>query len=216
MVKVCEIHEAIKADIVHMHNSLCNHLNAHTKQVEDVLNTTSAILTGNDKLKEATESANTGIKEIISKVSKVTATADKIISEMKTYRDALLVQPAQTNKMGVDLKILSNMERKAKQILVDMHGLDGDTLLNKSLTKIIDKANKALTLIEDSAKPMEVKVVAALKTCGKALLLTLNSRNAADWIREMDIKMKFTDTFSKSSHVRQRTYNLILPGIPIT
>src|SRR5712671_3223490 len=164
-VKVREICEAVKADIVHMHNSLCNHLKAHTKQVEDILNTTSAILTGNDKLKEATESANTGIKEIISKVSKVTATVDKIVSEMKTYRDALLVKPAQTNKMGVDPKILSDMECKAKQIIVDMHGSDGDTLLNKSLTEIIDKANEALTLIEDSAKPMEVKVVAALKTC---------------------------------------------------
>lgn len=214
--KVREICDAIKADIVHLHNSLYNHLKTHTVQLEDVLNTTSAILTGNDKLKEAAETAKTDINEVISKVSKVTVTADKIVSDSKTYRDALLAKPNQTNRMGVDPKILSDLERKAKQILVGVHGSDGDALLSKSLTEIIGKANDALTPIEDSAKPKEVKVVAALKTRGKTLLLTMNSRSAADWVRETDIEMKFTDAFSISSHVRQRTYNLILPGIPTT
>jgi len=214
--KVREIRDAIKADIVHLHNSLYNHLKTHTAQLEDVLNTTSAILTGNDKLKEAAETAKTDINEVISKVSKVTVTTDKIVSDLKTYRDALLAKPNQTNRMGVDPKILSDLERKAKQILVGVHGSDGDALLSKSLTEIIGKANDALTPIEDSAKPKEVKVVAALKTRGKTLLLTMNSRSAADWVRETDIEMKFTDAFSISSHVRQRTYNLILPGIPTT
>src|SRR5712675_3174412 len=124
------------------------------------------------------------------------------------YRDTLLAKPNQTNRMGVDPKILSDLERKAKQILVGVHGSDGDALLSKSLTEIIGKANDALTPIEDSAKPKEVKVVAALKTRGKTLLLTMNSRSTADWVREMDIEMKFTDAFSISLHVRQRTYNL--------
>jgi len=57
-VKVCEICEASKPIIVYMHNSLLNHLKLHTKQLEDILNTTSAILTGNDKLKEVAETAN--------------------------------------------------------------------------------------------------------------------------------------------------------------
>jgi len=215
-VKVCEICEAVQTDIVYMHNSLLNHLKLHTKQLEDILNTTSAILTGNDKLKEVAETANTDIKEVISKVSKVTVTVDKIVSDSKMYHDALLVKPTQTNKTGVDPKILSDLERKAKQILVGLYSPDGNTLLNKSLTEIIDKANEALTPIEDSTKPTEVKVIAALKTRGKALLLTLNSRSAADWVRETDIEMKFTESFSRSSHMRQRTFNLILLGIPTT
>ena len=66
--KVREICDAIKADIVHLHNSLYNHLKTHTTQLEDILNTTSAILTGNDKLKEAAETAKTDINEVISKV----------------------------------------------------------------------------------------------------------------------------------------------------
>jgi len=107
-VKVHEICKAIKTNIVHMHNSLFNHLKVHTKQLEVILNTTSAILTGNDKLKEATEMANTDIKEVISKVSKVTVTVDKIVLDLKMYRNALLVKPTQTNKMGVNPKILSD------------------------------------------------------------------------------------------------------------
>jgi len=42
---------------------------------------------------------------VISKVSKVTVTADKIVSDSTMYRDALLAKPNQTNRMGVDPKV---------------------------------------------------------------------------------------------------------------
>jgi len=90
----------VQTDIVYMHNSLLNHLKLHTKQLEDILNTTSAILTGNDKLKEVAETANTDIKEVISKVSKVTVTVDKIVSDSKMYHDALLVSQPRPTKRG--------------------------------------------------------------------------------------------------------------------
>ena len=165
-------------------------------------------------LKEA-EEANKGIKEMTLKVTKVTDTMDKIVSESKTYRDALLNRPAQSNRAKVDPKVLSDLDRKAKQILVDVYGEEGDALLSKSLTAIVDKANKVIESMNDAAKPAETKVITALKTRGKALLLTLNSKEAVSWINEPSNKLTFSDTFSKESHIRQRSFNLILPGLPI-
>ena len=48
------------------------------------------------------------------------------------------------------------------------------------------------------------------------LLLTLNSKEAVDWIMEVGNKITFMSTLSKNSHIRSRTYNLIVLRVPLT
>ncbi len=45
--------------------------------------------------------------------------------------------------------------------------------------------------------------------------MTLNSKEAASWLRILEHKIAFTESFSKGSHIRQQTYNLIVPRVPI-
>jgi hypothetical protein len=218
--KVSEIRSVVRTELARVHNSLigelAKHFNAQAIQINGVQDVTNAILTGNDKILKVAEAANAEIKEVTGKVTKVTDTTDKIISDSKTYRDALLKKPAQTNRAEVDPKVLSDLDRKAKQVLVDVYGDEGDALLSQSLTAIVDKANEVIASINDAAKPTEVKVVTAFKTRGKAILLTLNSKEAVEWIREAGNEIAFTKALSKESQIRQRSFNLILPGIPIT
>ncbi|KAH9960260.1 hypothetical protein BC827DRAFT_1088287, partial [Russula dissimulans] len=47
-------------------------------------------------------------------------------------------------------------------------------------------------------------------------LLTLSSKEAANWLNEADNVIAFTDALAKGSHIKQRSYNLIVPGILIT
>jgi hypothetical protein len=54
------------------------------------------------------------------------------------------------------------------------------------------------------------------KGCRQTVLLTLNSRKAAAWLREPEIEMEFANTFSEGSHIREQTYNIIIPWVPIT
>ena len=176
----------------------------------------NAILENNDKvLTEATE-ANTSIKEVISKISKVTDTTDKIATVTKTYRDALLTKTAQTHRSEVDPKVLGGLNHKAKQILVDVYGEEGDALLSQSLTAILEKANIVLATLDNVNRPGDAKFDSALKTRGHGILLTLNSKNTAKWINEYPAETNFCEAFSVGSIIRQRTYNLILPGIPLT
>jgi hypothetical protein len=108
------------------------------------------------------------------------------------------------------------MEHKSRQILVDVYGKEGDNLLTKSLTEIMGKANKALDKISDASKPKEVKVKTVTKLKGHALLFTLNSKEAASWVREIKNEIAFTKEFSEGSQIRVRTFNLIVPQVPIT
>ena len=83
-------------------------------------------------LKEAVETKG-ATKGIAMEVSKVTKTADKLTSKTGSYRDALLASLKQSNTMNADLRVLSVMDRKAKQILINVHDMEGKNTLEKSL-----------------------------------------------------------------------------------
>ncbi|KAH9957672.1 hypothetical protein BC827DRAFT_1087022, partial [Russula dissimulans] len=48
------------------------------------------------------------------------------------------------------------------------------------------------------------------------LLLTFNSKEAVNWIREIENELVFMAEFLKDSQIRDRTYNLVVPRVPIT
>jgi hypothetical protein len=91
---------------------------------------------------------NAATKEIENKVIKVNDATDQISSTTKTYKEALLTQPSQPTGATVDHKLMDDLERKAKQILVDVHS---DDLNGKSPIEIKNKANKAVA--EVTANP---------------------------------------------------------------
>ena len=207
--KVSTIREVIREDLVGIHNSL-------KKRILQVQESCKVLLENTSKVLKDVEEAKTDTKDLACKVNKVTDATDKLASDTNSYRDALLSKPAPSNKANVDPRVLSDMDRKAKQILVDIYDKDADNILTKSLTAMIDKANEAIAGIQDASKPKDIKVVAALKTQGKAVLLTLNSEEAVSWIREPYNETTFEKAFSPEAHIRERAYNLIVPRVPVT
>jgi hypothetical protein len=122
----------------------------------------------------------------------------------------------QTIRAGTDPRILSIMDRRSRQVMVDIYGEDGKKLLAKSLTEIVRKANEAIETIKDANKPSDTKATAALKARGHAILITMNSKEATMWLRRVENEIAFTSAFSEGSHIRERTYNLIAPSVPVS
>lgn len=207
--KVSTFRNLLREDLEHACKYLANEIHDVRKDCITILENTSKVL-------EGIEDTKSGTRGLASIVGKVTNNTDKIAKEALSYRDALLAKAAQPHRAAADPKVLSDLDHRAKQILVDIFDKDSDNILSKSLTEIIEKANAAIASIEAADKPKDIKVVAALKARRYAILLTLNSKEAADWVREADNEQSFADSFSKDSHVRCRTYNLIVPRVPIT
>jgi len=207
--KVSSIREAVKADLVELYNALGSRMNNMQETSKEILTTAKQTL-------KVAEETNADTKDLVNKIGKVTDATEKIATDTVTYRDALLARPAQTSRAGADPKVLSDMDRKAKQILVDVYGEEGDKLLSKSLTEILSKANEAIAKIEDADKPKDTKAITVLKARGHAILITLNSKEATAWIRRVENDIAFTNAFAEGSHIRERTYTLIVPRIPIT
>ena len=203
------VHKAIKDDIHQMHSSLAKRLN-------DIQETANATLTGTDKIQKEIESVNNVSKELDSKVAKITDTADQLVVATTPYRDAVLSKPSQTLKAFTDPKVLGDMERKAKQVLVEIYDTEGNDTMAKSLAELKDKANASLAAIADRDKPKDAKVDSVLKTRTKAILLTFNSKGVVTWLKEPENEYMFTKGFSEGSHIKARQYNIIAPRVPIT
>ena len=208
-VEESTIRKSIRADLDRMYGAL-------TSQLNDIQITSNATLLSSSKLLKDTECVAAATKDLTGKVGKITNTADRIATDTSKYRDAVLSRPAQTLRTNADPKVLADIERKSRQILVELPVTEEKHTLGKSLSELTEKANEAITAIVDSGKPKDAKVDSLLKTRRGDLLLVLNSKEAATWIRESDIEIAFTKAFVEGSIIKARTYNLIVPRVPIS
>ena len=206
--EVSTLHKAIKQDLLWMYETLA-------KQIDGVLNTASVTLENSEKILADSKDLKEATKEVSSKVGKVNDAVDKIATTTQSYRNVLAQRPLTANNSSLDPKVLGDMERKARQILIDIFDDNANNVLSKSITEVIVRANKALDKIDDAEKPDKVKVESALQSCKGALILTLNSKEAVTWLKQPEHKMAFTEGFSKGSHIRERSFNLIIPRVPI-
>jgi hypothetical protein len=156
-------------------------------------------------------------KEIANKVGRVNDATDKIATTTQSYCNVLSqnLVAAVAGKHSLDPKVLGDMERKARQILVDIHDEDDSKSLGKSIAEVVTKANDSPGKITDAEKPAKVQVESALWTQKGTLVLTLCSKEAANWVRQPMNEIVFTDDFSKGSHIRERLFNLVAPRVPI-
>jgi len=206
---VSAICQAVLADLANMYMGIASQINTVQMGCNMIQENTTKVL---KEVKEAKSIA----KDMVNKVDKVTDTTSKIALEVNSYCNAILSRPTQTNKLKANPKVLSDMDCRAKQILIDIFDNEADSILNNSLTSIIEKANEILESIEDADKPKDIKVLAALKAQKHIILLTLNSKEVAKWLRIVPNKVAFTGKFSVELYIRERLYNLIVPRVPIT
>jgi hypothetical protein len=203
------LHQAIRQDLVKLYDSLVAHLDGITAMTNITLETTEKTLKAAEDLKGSTN-------DLIAKVGNITNVADKIASTMQSYQDVLAARPAPSFKTGVDPKVLGDMECKAKQILIDTFDKDGTNTMEKNQAELVDKANKVISKMTDTMKPEKARVETALKTRKGTILLTLNSKETANWIREPKNEMTFADSFAKGAHIKDREYSLVAPRVPLT
>ena len=203
------LYKAIRKDLVSMHESL-------SVKINGITGTTNVILETTEKTFKAAEDLKSGTNELIDKMGNVTTVTDKIANTTQSYRDVLVARQVPNHMTSVDPKVLGDMERRAKQILVDVFDTEGANTLGRSLVEQVDKANEVISKMTDADKPVKAKVMSANITKKGAVLLTLDSKETAIWLREPGNEIAFADSFAKGAHIRAREYSLVAPSIPLT
>lgn len=206
MNDVRDIRKVLLADLSGKHEAL-------ESKLSHIAENQAQILKATDVLTKKTEGIDAAAKGIVDKVTEVNDATVQIASTTKSYKDALLTQPGQPYDSMVDLKIKDDLDRKARQILVDVHG---DDIMGRSLGEIKKKAAEVIAELDDTHdRPVQVEVETVTTTRTKALLLQMNSKQAADRLRHPFIESKFTAKFAKDSIFVDRLYNIIVPRTPV-
>jgi hypothetical protein len=152
-------------------------------------------------------------KELESQMGKVTVATDKIACNPTPYHDALLEGDGRTSREAVDGRVLIDIERKAKQILIITK--DSDAAMT-STDNLKEKANGIIAKIKDGNRPETVIVETITRFANGGTLFQLNSKEAAAWLREPDIEDAFLKKIAKDTYVKERPHNVLLRGVPIT
>lgn len=204
MSNVHDICKVLLADLSGKYEALENKLLHLAENQVQILKVTESLT----KKMEGLDAAAKGIVDKVAEVNDSDATV-QIASTTMSYKDVLLAQPNQPFGSMVDLKIKDNLNRNARQILVNMLS---DDLMGKSISEIKKKASEIITGMDDIHNHLElVEIESVNVTHTEVVLLQLNSKQAANWLRDPFIGSKFTAKFAKDSLFVNRLYNIIVP-----
>jgi hypothetical protein len=128
-------HKQIRSDLHYIYCSL-------DAKLLDLQAGQSKLLSSVDSLNKMSENLQMSTKELKDKVNKVTDATDRITNTTMSYCDALLAKPANQNRTNTNPKVLSNLERKDKQVLIGYSSAEDNTTLSMSLLELKDKANQ--------------------------------------------------------------------------
>jgi hypothetical protein len=199
------VQDDVKADLSKWCDSIDDKLDKLGNKQNEILEATA-------NFNERASGLQTVAKEIENQVGKVTTATDKIVSNATPYRDALLGDPEKAAQGVAAERVLVDMERKAKQIMIIIKDFDTATM---TIDKLVDKANGIIVKIQDKDRPDSVKIESITRFPNGSMLLHLNSKEAVKWLREPSIEDAFLKKLDKDAYVKERPYNVLLRGVPI-
>ena len=202
------MHERFKADLLVVHGALDD-------KISDIQTSQRKLLSSLESLNKSTKNLCSTTKELEGKVTKVNNITDKIATTTSTYRDVLLAKPANQLRSNTDPKVLDDLDRRARQVLVGHSSDEENTTLGTSLLDLKDKANKIVTKLDNPTRPEAAAIESVTRTCTGSILLLLNSKEAADWLREPDVVDKFLDKFAIGASIKGRSFSVMLKWVPI-
>ena len=166
------MHDRLKADLLVVHSDLDAKITDLQCKQEKLLSTT-------ESLNKSTDSLRSSTKDLETKVLKVNDTTDRLATTTMSYRDAIMAKPANSNRTSADPKLLSSMDKRARQILLGFNTVEDNATLTSSLVELKDKANRIVVDIEDGLCPENVKIKNISRSWDGSLLLLLNSKDSA-------------------------------------
>ena len=172
------------------------------------------------ELGQATDSIKTSIKDVGNSIAQVTDTSSQLASTASSYKDALLRsidQPQQTNNTSntthADPRLLRDMDRKARQILVDTRDPD---ITGASNVAIKEKVSAAINKIIDPPPPKDTTVLDITKLHKGGFTVLFKDKEVIKWLQDPAMDFKFTSSVSRDASIVKRIYSPLVPRIPTT
>jgi hypothetical protein len=205
-----------------------------SKELEQKLNALENKLTTSPPASDLLETASKEIKQAVQSIKAVTGkmgksivqvtdTSMQLASTATNYKDALLKSseqqtqprpyPPQEKPSQSDPKVIRDIDRKARQILIDTKD---DKLLSASLAEIKEKVHTAISAITNPPPPKEVTILEISKLCKGGFTILFKEKEITDWLQDPNVESEFTAVLVEDAAITKHTFPIMVPRIPLT
>lgn len=187
--------------------------------------TSELLETASKEIEQAARNIKAAVVEMGSSITKVTDTSSQLANTASSYKDALLNSNAQPPRSQsgppptseqtsqADPRILRDVDRKARQILVDTRD---EKLLNASLADIKEKVQTAINAITNPPPPQDVTVLEINKLRKGGFTVLFSGKEVVSWLQDEGVEFEFTVALADDASIAKRTFSMLVPRIPLT
>ncbi|KAN0129960.1 hypothetical protein V8E53_012215, partial [Lactarius tabidus] len=205
-----------------------------SKELEQKLNALENKLTASPPASDLLETASKEIEQAVQSIKavagemgksivQVTDTSTQLASTATNYKDALLKSseqqtqprpyPPQEKPSQSDPKVIRDIDRKARQILIDTKD---DKLLSASLAEIKEKVHTAISVITNPPPPKEATILEISKLRKGGFTILFKEKETTDWLQDPNVESEFTAALAEDAAITKRTFPIMVPRIPLT
>ena len=168
---------------------------------------------------QAADNIKMSIKDVGNSIAQVTDTSSQLANTASSYKDVLLRSREQFpqaeiagNKSLADPRILRDMDRKARQILIDTRDPD---ITGASIAALKEKVSEAIAKITEPPPPKDTTVMDIAKLRKGGFTILFKDREVINWLQDPAVDFEFTTGISRDASIVKRIYSLLVPRIPI-
>ncbi|KAN0131821.1 hypothetical protein V8E53_010349 [Lactarius tabidus] len=205
-----------------------------SKELEQKLNALENKLTASPPASDLLETASKEIEQAVQSIKavagemgksivQVTDTSMQLASTATNYKDTLLKSseqqaqprphPPQEKPSQSDPKVIRDIDRKARQILIDTKD---DKLLSASLAEIKEKVHTAISAITNPPPPKEATILEISKLCKGGFTILFKEKEITDWLQDPNVESEFTAALAEDTAITKCTFPIMVPCIPLT
>ena len=175
---------------------------------------------------QAASNIKASINDMGNSIAQVTDTSSQLANTATSYKDALLQSrehshhsqlPQHThnayNPATTDPKILRDVDRKARQILIDT--LDPE-ITEASLAEIKDKVSAAMAEITSPPPPKDTTILEINKLRKGGFTILFKEKDVISWLQDEGVEFEFTTGVSRDATIVKRAYSILVPRIPLS
>ena len=168
------------------------------------------------------------LKQVASDMNKMIGEATNVTTQIsntaQSYKQALLQVAPQgpqvqhpyhmhERNMQPDPRILVDIDRKVRQILVDM--IDPD-MLNTSLVEIKEKVRTSIASVTNLSPLQNTEVIDINKLRKGSITILFKGKHVIEWLKDHDVELGFLSAFMQDATISKQTYPILIPHVPLS
>jgi hypothetical protein len=224
----------------HIEKTMQDEIEKMSSMIKNLLMEHSKALSPLGELAETVSALKQVVSDMSKSINEATMATSQINDTMLNYKQALLCtnpqavqsQQAQTNAfpyleetrllacpqdMGsqeqTDLRILRDIDRKVRQVLID--SLDPD-ITGASQVEIKEKECSAIVKITNPTPPEDTTILEVIKLWKGGFIILFKDKEVVKWLQDLGAEFEFTTGLSRDAVIVQRSYSILVPCIPLT